>query len=49
MNQERSAAIHVGAQHAQAFVSGIPRLDDDVIQFVAQEIFDHALVFRLDF
>ena len=49
MDQECRASIDVGAQQAQAFVGGVPRLDDDVVQFVAQEVFDHALVARLDF
>ena len=49
MHQEGCAPIDVGAQQAQAFVGGVPRLDHDVIQFVAQEVFDHALVARIDF
>ena len=49
MNQESCAAIDAGAQHAQAFIGGVPGFDDDVVQFIAQEVFDHALVTRLDF
>jgi hypothetical protein len=49
MNQEGGAAVDVGAQQAQAFVGSVPGLDHDVVQFVAQEVFDHALVARLDF
>ena len=49
MNEERGASVDVGAQHAQAFVGRVPGFDDDVVQFVAQEVFDHALVARFDF
>ena len=49
MHEEGRASIHVGAQHAQAFVGRVPRLHHDVIQFVAQEVFDHALVPRFHF
>ena len=49
MHQECRAAIHVGAEKTQAFIRSVPRLDHDVVQFVAQEIFDHAFVARLDF
>ena len=34
---------------SQPFIGRIPRLHDDVIQFIAQEIFHHSLVTRLDF
>src|SRR5208337_2430914 len=47
--EESCAAVNVGAQHAQAFVSGIPGLDHDVIQLVAQEVFDDAFESGLDF
>ena len=49
MNQERRAAIDIAAQQAQAFVGGIPRLHDDVVQLVAQEVVDHMLVAIFDF
>ena len=49
MDEERGAAIDSGAQHAQAFVGCVPGFDDDVVEFVAQEIFDHALVAWFDF
>ena len=49
MHEERRASVNVGAQHAQALVGCVPRLHDDIVEFVAQEIFDHALVPRLDF
>ena len=49
MDQEGGAAIDVGAQHAEAFVGGVPGLHHDVIQFVTQKVFHHALVSRLDF
>ncbi len=49
MNEEGGAAIDVGTQQAQAFVSGIPRLNDNEVQFVAQEIVDHVLIAVLNF
>ena len=49
MDQEGRAAIDVGAQQAQAFIGGIPRLHHDVVQFVAQEVVDHVLVTVFDF
>ena len=49
MDQECRAPVDVGAQQAQAFVGGVPRLDHDEVQFVAQKVFDHALIARLDF
>ena len=49
MNEERCAPVHVGAQQAQAFVGRIPGLHHDVIQLVAQEVFHHSFVARLDF
>ena len=48
MHQERRPPIHVAPQQAQAFVGSVPRLHHDVVQFIAQEVFDHALVLRLD-
>ena len=49
MDQERGPAIDIGAQQTHAFVGRVPRLHDDVVQFVAQEVFDNALVMRFDF
>ena len=49
VDEEGGAAIDAGAQHAQTFVGGVPGFDDDVVQFVAQEVFDHAFVARFDF
>ncbi len=49
MHQECRAPVDVGAQQAQAFVGGVPRLDHDEVQFVAQEVFDDALIARFDF
>src|SRR5271167_3201177 len=48
MNQKSSAAIDVAAQQAEAFVGSVPGFDHDVIQFVAQEVFHHALEARLN-
>ena len=49
VDQERRAAIDIGAQQAQAFVGGIPGLHHDVVQLVAQEVVDHVLVAVFDF
>ncbi len=49
MNQEGGAAVNVAAQQAQAFVGRIPRLHDNVVQFVAQEVVDHVLIAAFDF
>ncbi len=49
MDQEGSAAVDSGTQHAQAFVGGIPGFHDDIVQFIAQEVFDHSFIARLHF
>jgi hypothetical protein len=49
MDQKCGAAIDVATEQAQAFVGGIPGFDDDVVEFVAEKVFDHALVLRFDF
>ena len=49
MHQEGRAAIHVTAQQTQTFIGRIPRFHHDVIEFVAQKVFHHALVLRLHF
>ena len=49
MDKKRGASIDVSAEHAQALIGGVPRLDDDVVQFVTQEIFHDPLIARLDF
>src|ERR1700692_750825 len=48
MDEESCSAVDVGTQQAQAFVGGVPRFDHDVIEFVAEEVFDDALVARLN-
>ena len=48
MNQEGGAAVHVAAQQAQAFVGRIPRLHDNIIQFIAEKVFYNPLEARLD-
>ena len=49
MNEEGRAAIDIAAQQAQPFVGGIPRLHDDVVQFVTQEVVDHVFVAAFHF
>ena len=49
MHEECRAPVDVGAQQAQAFVGSVPRLDHDEVQFVAQKVFDNALIAGLDF
>src|SRR5258707_3905288 len=48
MHEECRAPVDVGAQQAQAFVGSVPRLDHDEVQFVAQKVFDNALIAGLD-
>ena len=48
MHQEGRAAIHVTAQQAQPFVSGVPGFHNDVVQFIPQKIFDYAFKSWLD-
>jgi hypothetical protein len=48
MNQKSGAAINVAAQQAQAFIGCVPALDHDVVQFVAEKVFNHAFETRLD-
>src|SRR5258708_6487556 len=49
MHEEGGAPFNIGAQHAQAFINRVPGFDDNVVQFVAQEVFNDALIARLDF
>ena len=49
MNEEGGAAGYVGLEQMHAGVGGIPALDDDVVQLVAQELVDDALVLAIDF
>ena len=49
MHEERGAAVNVRAQHAETFVHRVPGLHDNVVEFVAQEVFDNGLVAGLNF
>ena len=49
MHKECGPSIHVGTQQAETLVSGVPRLDHDIVQLVAQEVLDHAFIPRIDF
>src|ERR1700722_17018750 len=49
MDEECSAAVDIGAQQPKTFVGRVPRLDHNVVQFVAQEIFHHPLEARFHF
>ena len=42
-------AVDVGAQKLQALIGGVPRLHDNEIQFVAEEIVNDVLVLSFDF
>ena len=44
MYQECGTAIYPGAQHSQPFIGRIPRLHYDVVQLIAQEVFNHTFV-----
>ena len=47
MHQERRPPIYVTAQKSETFVCCVPRLHDDVIELIPQEILDHSFVPRL--
>ena len=49
MNEEGGAAADVGLEQVHAGVGGVPALDDDVVQLVAKELIDDALVLAVDF
>jgi len=49
MHKESRSAVNVSAQQAQAFVGRIPRLHDNIVQFIAEEVFHHLLVTRINF
>ncbi len=49
VDEESRASVDIGAQHAEAFVSGVPGFDHDVVELIAQKIFDDTLVARFDF
>ena len=49
MDEEGGAAGDVGLEQAHAFVGGVPALDDDVVELVAEELVDDVLVLALDF
>src|ERR1700756_2316473 len=44
MNEEGGTTIDVAAQQTQAFVGGIPGFHHNVVELIAQEVFDHALM-----
>ncbi len=49
MHQKRRTPVHIRAQQAEAFIRGVPRLHDDVVQLVAEKVLDHAFVARINF
>ncbi len=49
MNQKRSPPIDIALQQAHAFMRGIPALDHDVVQLIAQKRINHGFVFAADF
>ena len=49
IHEERGAAADFVAQHGDARARHVEGFNDHVLQFVAQELFDGAFVFRLDF
>src|SRR5215469_14025551 len=49
MHKERRAAVNIATEQTQTFVSRVPRLHDDVIQFVAQEVVHHMFIAVFNF
>ena len=49
VDEEGGAAGDVGLQEMHACVGGVPALDDDVVELVAEELVDDALVLAVDF
>src|ERR1019366_8975889 len=48
MDQECCTSIDVGAQQTQPLVRRVPTFHDDVVQLIAQEVFDHSFVAWID-
>ena len=49
VDEESGAAGYVGFEEADAFVGGVPGADDDVVEFVAEELVDGLGVGFVDF
>jgi len=49
VHQEGGPAVHIRSQQPHAFIGRIPRLNHDVVELFAQEVFHHSFVLRLDF
>ena len=49
MHEEGGAAADVGLEEMHAGVGGVPGFDDDVVELVAEELVDDALVLAVDF
>ena len=49
MDEESRPAIHARLQQPNPFVGRIPALDHDVVQLIAQELIDYALVLAVHF
>ena len=49
VDEEGGATGDVGGEQTDARVGGVPALDDDVVQLVAQELIDDGLVLAVDF
>src|SRR5262249_28196663 len=49
MNQECRAPVDISPQHPEAFISGVPGFNDDVVEFIPQEVFHHPLITWLNF
>ena len=49
MDQESCASINIGFEQTHALFGRIPRLNHDVVQFVAEEVIDYAFILVIDF
>ena len=49
VNEEGGAAIAARLEQADALFGGAPAVDDQVVEFIAEELVDHAFVLAADF
>src|SRR5271170_7593384 len=49
MDKERGPAVNIGLEQTHAFIRRIPALHDDIVELIAQEFVDHALILTVNF
>ena len=48
VHKEGCPAVHIVPQQPQTLICSVPGLNDDVVQFIPQEVFDHPFVLRFN-